>query len=321
MQLQYFVSAVSFMINEKISYVSAENMDSKSNIWFQLFEKLQSQNLDLEDRDLSFDEGKIKDYLDKINNNEHKEIINALIKNTVYVKFSTFKQELLNAFNQFTHQIGNNPFYIMLPEKISSSHWFVALLWNRIKQLNLQGFLNIQSKITTPINILIIDDCIYSGTEIAGMIDEFTTNNVYNDYNFHIVAPYYSEAGKASIESMKKSEIEKMVENLPEKFKPKFINGVSNDIKYYTIHKVPTLVDITKNLDIDTYTVFGFQSNILPLIIFDHKVANSSSTYRSFYLDGKYCDSSCGLMLKNNYSREKIDQIENLSYMSILFSK
>ena len=274
-----------------------------------IFDKLQNHDWDLQLIDRSINKIKAQKYINKLRKYDKNDANYAqyVLDNTIYVPFDEFKAFLIECFNLFKKKIYNKPFYILCDyEYINSEHWFIILLWKKIKELNFKGLLT-ANKINQnkKYDILLIDDAIYSASTMSGRITDFMhsiglsknkymyTDNKLNLYskkfNFHIVCPYVSKQGKDFIE----------------RYNDKYL--------YSTIFY--NLVTIKPNNEYKDEIMYRFLScECNCALYFDHRVACDDSTFRRIYIDG-YIPSTkenTGSLLKNNYSREKIHKFERL---------
>lgn len=266
----------------KLVYILLFNMDSD------FFDITLNYNWDMETVDRSFDNNKIKEYLSHFNETD-KLFINEIINKTLYIKYNDFSEELLKSLEKFIININQKDFYIMLSSgKIGSENWIIALLWDKLRKLNVKGFINENSVISIEniIDILIIDDAIYSGNNMLSKIDYLSYNlskslnktqrMIGENLKFHIVVPYISVLGEKSIIN--------------------FCKELNITYEIYTTNHIPTLdtiIDInkfypdkTKNIDEFLYEKLMFELITIPAIYFDHKVAGPMSTFSTIYIDG-----------------------------------
>lgn len=215
---------------------------------------------------------KIDRYLNRIPD-EYVEAATFVLNNSEYVTFNKFRDKLQQSFDLFQDNIGNQPFYLVYPTqgKIGSENWLTHLLYPQIKQLNLVGILdnstNILAKIPSGSNVVLIDDAIYSGCNMAGTIDEmsYPCGNS-KTFRFHLIVPYAKEEG---------------------------IRTVSGDVSkkfVYNFYSVVTMTD-TDKLSNDNLEVARFNDDLgsedAPVAIyFDWKVANEFGSYPQLYLEG-----------------------------------
>jgi len=169
-------------------------MNEQSLAIFNLLENHMNESFDISLSDRSINRDKAEKYIASFVDQNVKNFVRDIIDITVYVKFPEFKQNLIEAFKLFKNAIGSKPFTIYFNNrKIGSECWILHMLWPEIRTLNIEGFI-LKTDIVKnyPKDILIIDDCIYSGINILGSIDELSYfNNVTgNGSVYHLVIPY-----------------------------------------------------------------------------------------------------------------------------------
>jgi hypothetical protein len=272
-------------------------------------------NWDMVPMDRSFDPNKVQEYLSYLTEPD-RSFVQELLKKTTYVRYSEFKQALLQSLELFRQNIGNEPFYLMLPtDKIGSEHWLVALLWSQLRTMNLCQIINEEPQLPLQdgiYNILIIDDALYTGTNTYNKIDSliftlaqalYINNNTDAGkyFRFHLMIPFISTEGT------------------------KFINDECHfrhtQCNLYGIYYLPALkelLDILKYYPQNSEQILRDKFEILvkldlpiadmPAVYFDHKVAAPESTFSTIYLEGKIPnDGYYGPLFKVNPSREKIE--------------
>lgn len=118
-----------------------------------------------------------------------------LFEQTKYVVYEEFKSKLLQATNIFMSQ-NNNQFYLLLcsHSKIGSEHWLTLLVWKLIRNQCLGIIDPCTDSPEENSHLLIIDDCIYSGCNIASTIDDFTFR-ISSKFPIHIIVPFISYQG------------------------------------------------------------------------------------------------------------------------------
>lgn len=295
-------------------------------------------NWDMIPVDRSFDRDKIRAYVSQMNEIDRNFVI-ELLKKTRYVPYYEFKEKLLESFRSFQRAIGGQPFYILRSRnKIGSEDWLMALLWPQLRRMNLIDIID-GNTILRPrgrVNILIIDDAIYSGLHTYGTIESlilsgagipedeydltFTDEGmekiweVSSHYVFHIVIPFATRRGLRVIRGP-------------------FGMGYGGRLIFHGVEYLPGIGELInireyypewteneayqENKDNILRRKFGKNLNNIisdmPLVYFDHKVAASISTFRSIYLEGRLPDGRMvGSLFKVDPSREKIEQLSRL---------
>lgn len=216
------------------------------------------------------------DYLSRFTNIEDKEFVQSVLEKTIYIPSEEFFKSLEESFRLFSESIGDEPFYIYLPkQKFSSEHIFTIYLWEKIIHKNFIHFVNSESVIKEGTNILIIDDCIYTGNNILSAIDETTYTNKNIKINFYLVVPFVSVGGFEAISSFKmKTQL----------FSVKFFL-IKKMEHFFSKHNRLDNSPDSRNLE-QFLERFKLEFSMQVPIYFDHKVANNFSTFESIYLEG-----------------------------------
>jgi hypothetical protein len=279
---------------------------------FEFFNSIGSYNWDLQPIDRSLDQIKINEYLSLIPDH-YKPFINDLLKSTIYIKYSDFKESLYESFQKFKSAITTDNFYLLLPNsKITASHWLTAILWNELKLLNIIRIISTLDELSLNNinNIVIIDDIINSGSNIKCLLDlliydlsekiKIPMSKLGIKFRFHILVPYISSGGKNVIMNFCK------IHNIP--------------CIIYNIHCLPYLTDLITIPESYDHRIlqefFGLESLDRVPINFDHDVTKDLNPYSTIYCGGIYPSSthiSCyGSLLLANPSQVKIKELEQL---------
>jgi hypothetical protein len=238
-----------------------------------------------------FDLQKVKEYLDKLEGVD-REFIYDLLDATTYVTKENFFPSVYESFDKFKQHIQDKPFYIDLAmDKIGSEHWLTYILWPELRQMNYSKHL--------VKNVLIIDDAVYTGTNVFGRIDEISYNNKGVEFNFHLVIPYLNRDGaKFLLDECKLKKVNCYFHS------SYYIYPPLDFYKYYTNPNKELRERFGVSLKFDLPV-----ENMIALY-FDHKVAAPESTFSSIYLHGRLPDgSSYGSLFKKNPSRHEIQRI------------
>lgn len=258
--------------------------------------------------DCSINEDKKNEYLSLLPY-ERKNVIRYLLDNTRYILYSEFSQKLEDTYLSFEESIKDlEEFHILVSgDKFGSEVWVLAHIYDKISKL--KGFKGIITHFDeTTKNIVIIDDCIYSG----GNIGSFINGSVYlyaesilpnknklflNKYteilksiNFYVMVPYAYDAGIEGIKNLKA--------NIT------FCIG-----EYIEPIKIDSTEEIMKWLENEMYiNVWEGATNC---VYFQHKVAIDTSTLESVYVKGKIDKTHAyGTILNNIPDRAQIKQLE-----------
>lgn len=248
---------------------------------------------------------KVKDYIISTPEPLFKDFVTSVLDHTKYYDFYKFKAALLISLNKFIQEIADRPFYIFfnLMDRIGSEQWLVLLLWNRLRNLNVKGFITSYSdQVPEDSSILIIDDAIYSGTNMISLMDNYTygmheINRRPIMYQFHLVVPYVSLTGGIEVESFNTLS---------------FISTIRlySHIQTYSIreilsheHKILSHYDLI-------ISSYGIEGDPVP-IYFDHKIGNEFASFPTIYLEGRIPNrSSFGPLMDIVPSRRIIKNVE-----------
>lgn len=198
--------------------------------------------------------------------------IETLLSKTLYITYSDFLTNLHKSFQQFLTDINNQSYYILIPRyKIGSEYWLIMLLWKCIRRSNFVDFVYDDQTVANNGNIIIIDDAIYSGVTITGMVEKFISAN--SGGKFYLIIPYASILGATEVYS--------------------FIHTSGNPVKIYTQQTLPciaTSINLPAIYGRDYEQIiserFLIDNSNLVLAYFDHKMAVAESVPRSIYMDG-----------------------------------
>lgn len=176
------------------------------DVTVEFFDSTLKHNWDMSTVDRSFDAEKVKMFLSTFGIPEDRQFIEELLNKTLYVNYEQFKTSLIKAFESFSKDYTES-FHLLVPKyKFGSEHWLIALLWSRFKTLKLESIIaDMDGLPIKPINLVIVNDAIYSGWNICSIIDELLYNlskrcNLkYDDvgklFTIHIITPYVTRTG------------------------------------------------------------------------------------------------------------------------------
>lgn len=213
----------------------------------------------------------VKKYLDSIFTWEDRQFAIRVLCATRYVSWPEFITQLNASFDAFVADIGTTPFYVYLPtDKFGSEAVLIVLLWSKIRRLNFKGFIHSMTPLQMDDHVLVVDDAIYSGTNMIAIIDQLTDNNPKTMIHFHLVVPYVSDHGESQVR----------VELTPSQLR---------SIKIYgQVHTKALPWSEPWPGDDHQLLADRFQlefMNQVPLY-FDHKVGNNFASFPSIYLEG-----------------------------------
>lgn len=239
----------------------------------EFFEIASKLDWSMKECDRSLDKNKIIRYLDQLCE-PYKTVVGTILENTTYVTYNELYSNLLLSLNEFKKKINDNFFYLVLNDKmIKSEHWMVVLLWNELKNMNFDiiGHDTIIELSKDKIEMLLIDDAIYSGISKAHFIDEFTYN-LHKHYNisqcsidskihWSIVLSHSTENGEYTVDDFNVTI-----------YKQKELDNFSE------------LFDAHNLDDEELSDKFNIEYINVPALYFDHKVADDMSTFTDIYL-------------------------------------
>jgi hypothetical protein len=296
------------IFDEDTDYSSGERYE----VTPEFYDRISNRSWDMVPVDRSFDPEKTNRYLSLLQPQD-RQFVGKLLTNTKYIRFSDFKKSLEAAFELFRSSFINKPFYLMMPtNKIGSEHWITALLWSKIREMNLVDIVSLDYDFPLSsdqkYDILILDDAIYSGHHLIGTIDEMTyalaektgksQAEVGSHFQFHLVVPYTNPDGVSGIRS--------------------FGKDLNINIALYPNQEI---LGLNRYFDPSAYFVderefsekFGSDSYTYPAVYFDYKVAGYGSSFPGIYLEGRVPGGTpVGSILKANPSRYRIEELKEL---------
>lgn len=222
----------------------------------------------------------------KTSDKEVVKIVKKIIKNTKYISnkyfFNLFKKNikyLLKIFKKYKN------IYVYVFEKNKSNYWLYLYLKKtfniNIKEINFHSNID---KLTQDDYIIFIDDCIYTGNQLGGIIANFMDifkEKIKNkeQINILVLVSFISIEGKKYIKKTFK------YNNIQKKYKLNFVKYIyklnssnkiltNNEIelmnKYYP--RIKLIDNSQRNYFNDKYFIY-----------FNHKLADGTSTIPLFY--------------------------------------
>lgn len=242
---------------------------------------------------------------EKYYGNDVSETLKLLIQMTTYVTFDEFYESLCNCVCSFLEKIENSPYILLyMGREDKSNFWVMELAFDIIINnypekmpydilRNYDDVEYIYGKNPKNLKYVIFDDCSYSGIQLDGnMFMEF--KNIKNIYNFYVIVPYISETAFDLI-SYSNGE-----------------NYTENNLIYR--YKILNISKILRQKGYDSEFIYDFLQNLLVYIndfnvgpdkksgeysdiewndkvdnipiYFDHKIADSVSSYPKLYSFG-----------------------------------
>ena len=204
---------------------------------------------------------------------ETQKLITTILTQTIHYTWDQFTAELDKCVDILLSKYSKFNVYCNTLHKIGSEHWILALVWNKIKDKVVEIVSGLGDA-TNEYPIVILDGCMYSGTSIAGLVDQFTYDNghSYNHNPYIILMPFSSKNAR------------KLVSDILQLLKHEHIYSVT--IPQYTLDKY--------NSDLGT--------SIYAPVYFDHKIAGTSSSVPGVY----------NHVVKNGYDRSKVIEISEM---------
>lgn len=273
----------------------SEQVIEKKQLTISIYEKLEilfKHNLSIPVVDRSLDTVKIKEYSKSFNNPKDMNIFNLIIKNTLYITNEQFIKDLRDIVKKSN-----------IPDKVNllfdttigfkSEHYATLIVWDLIKHKTVK-IISSFTEVDNNLPILIIDDAMYSGTHIMGLIDEgrcdYKQRNRKSMNNTVIVIVPYRIKGSTN-----------QIKSDPDIF---------GNVKIYENSLISSFLELYETkLDIDEnymYEHFGCETKSVACIYFDHKIANKFGTFTDIYTN----------TIKAKTSRSKIEELSNI-YMSL----
>lgn len=232
----------------------------------------------------------VQEYLSRFSpeGREHQLAKNVLAS-TRYIPHTELIAGLEKSLDRFISAIGTKPFYIYLPLiKLGSENILLLLVWERLRKLNLAGFVTEDHPTVMPLiqkngfvtwlpgnsHVLIIDDALYGGNNTMSKVDSVSYQSISmhspeSPLYFHVVIPFVSSMGKERLQSG-------------------IFVGPEQHIRVicYEQEVIPSFASIDPSYTEDVAETFGLEGSSQMAVYFDHKVANQFATFSTIYLQG-----------------------------------
>ncbi len=216
----------------------------------------------------------------------------CLIEKTRFIDQDHFEQKLEAAAQLFLETIGENHYYTYTPSDQDTSKWWVsALLFEKelLKNTALPATSTMHDELT-PINIVISDDCSYSGTQLHENIRRISTTlrDIFprTPIHFHCIIPFITTRALRLLASCSTRGI---YPSLHRKWS-KLLHMHAMNISLHTYHQetIRTFneqltryeMDLLQRIVSSGIINLQFLGNKTPLV-FQHKFADSFSVPRS----------------------------------------
>lgn len=232
--------------------------------------------------DHRLDKKQIKKFIEASDINV-RDIVKKIFDNTIHISFEKFITRLnSNIYHLISITDINRPLFIYLGNikniNKKSNYWLYLYLQNYIEYItnNSKSIILINESNINLLKkddiIVLIDDCIYSGIQMAENIS-YINYNFKERYQFYLLVSFTSTYGLEYVKKTFKNNI--------------FLKKSSLIICPYQFY-LPIINDILSKKEID-YMNYFYQALYLSfdnkfLIYFDHKLADKISTITDFYL-------------------------------------
>ena len=255
----------------------------------------------LETVDRSLDLKKVKDLKKVVSHHQYgPQLLDEIVEKTLYVPFSTFYDQLIAVVSS----IKEEKFSILIDinDPIHSETWCLILAWPVIKNKVVHIFTDFR-EINDEYPLLLIDDCIYSGLQIATIMDFISKEamNVKDCIKCIIVVPYASKhyqivvSGQMTGRFNHKDITVDQSKLVIEKY------YIGNLIDFFHSKTIPDNIELSK---VEEELFDGSFLGSLPLY-FDHKIAGSVSCFEYIY-------KACAKALPDRNHLEKLEDLYDL---------
>ncbi len=253
--------------------------------------------------DRNLDKEKCKEYLSLFDDGVYKEFAQLVIKETRYINHEKFLEDLNYSFDKFLKNIKSDSCLVYFDNmKFESKNWILSIMWSKLKQA-----ITVEDIFVKPVvdvdwdtsgtydgkNMVIFDDCSYSGCDLCEIIDfiQYTTKS--KNMVFHLIVPYISKYALAQIRCVSTSEI-----HFYNRYEPMFL--------------LDTMPEELRDVEMDIARFFDLQNLGIP-IYFDHMMGSNSDTFPSIYEKGYYMwggeKLEFGSILKESPNMKPIEEI------------
>lgn len=186
--------------DERLTELCSERSKNKKTICPATHEILEAIDLGSialpKSENFCLDPTKVENYLSKIDN-DILETIKALFHNTKYVTFCDLISVIDRLLSDFISSNHTKSFYIYFPTSFSSENIIVMFLWSKLRVLDIKGFITQDHKFPSgeTVEILIFDDCIFTGQNIDLTFFTLSSNNPDTFLIFNLFLGYSSKQG------------------------------------------------------------------------------------------------------------------------------
>jgi len=249
--------------------------------------------------DHSFDKEAVKKFIEA-SDVSVRDIVKKIIDNTDHISFEKFLMRLNSIIKELLDIVEKDKktvVYCFLGESLvkvknKSNYWIYIYVLNYIEKktngkVNVKLIDNIDLIQEDNAKIILIDDCVYSGSQLRNTIMEIKFNSTFT-FNFYMLIPYMSKIGIDVIKNGYK--FNKNLNN------SKFIFFKN----MYMIKSVNDVLSVPEIYKINFYYSSLVTFNNKFMIYFDHKLADTISTITPFYLGIVPCNENYNLDLHKN---------------------
>lgn len=238
----------------------------------------------------SISDARAADYLARFPQDgpQHR-LVESVLAWTRYIPHGELITGLEKSLDRFISAIGTKPFYIYLPLiKFGSENILLLLVWERLRKLNLAGFVTEDHPTVMPLiqknefvtqlpknsHVLIIDDALYGGHNTMSKVDSVSYQSISmhsqeSPLYFHVVIPFVSSMGKEMLQS------------------GIFVGPEQHiQVMCYEQEVIPSFAAIDSSYTEELAEIFGLEGSSQMAVYFDHKVANDFATFSTIYLQG-----------------------------------
>jgi hypothetical protein len=223
---------------------------------------------------------------------DHIDIFIVLLQNTTHITFKHLIHSIKNTIIKF-EQIIDTEFYLFIPIigskpiEHKSNYWISKIFYLLMKKKPISIITLFEELTDEMTNIILCDDAMYSGKQMSENFRSLPASS-RDKHIFHILCPFISQVSIKLLDSMK---FRKQF-YFDELIKP------FSDLYDQTIYKSVTL-----------NSMFSINDSRYP-IYFDHRVADSQSSFSHLYELGKVCNREKCIFLNSLLQNCKIEGLK-----------
>lgn len=257
------------------------------------------------------DKDKAELFINSQLNVQRKHAAKLLVDNTYYVTFEELICYIHQIVDKIYSDIGNEDPYFFVESKTDSTYFITILAVKYIRELGYRDpeIIDVLDEYQLERPIIILDDFIYSGTKLYGQLMKVYENTSIRNFKFPKIY-----LGLVGITNEGRNKIKSLY--VPREVEKKYnikIKGLKNPCKIYTSNlEIKELKEVLTDKDLlKILYYFSPLNSGYPVIsiYFDHKIADSTSTFLRALMYGPILPSNL------KYSFEDID--ESLQYLDM----